>query len=270
MSNVITLNNVVAQLALNANLSESESREFINGFFNLIESTLASGESVTVKGLGTFEAVEGEVRFVGDETFRSRCNEPFEMFAPMVLDDDMEPVLATTTTTTTTITTIETIETIETTETTETEAPTGAGLSTKSLSKKDLSPGNNPTTTEASEPDIPPIPPVIPPIPPIIPPIPKKKPERPGPPPFCAASFAEKVNAEEQPIEIIVEEEPAAEYESAEDYGYFDDQAEEVPRRRGMRVWLAVVLIVTAFLIGLFAGILLTVNVLPDMPFLKF
>ena len=90
MNRVHSLNALTALLALRENLSEEASRQFITEFFTLIEKSLGNGTPVTIKGFGTFEVINGEVKFTADEDFAELVNEPFGMFSPVPLENDVE------------------------------------------------------------------------------------------------------------------------------------------------------------------------------------
>lgn len=90
MNTIIPLSGLVARLALSENLSEADASAFINAFFGIIEQSLAKGEAVTVKGLGTFNIVDGTVVYTPDEQMASTANAPFDMFSEMVISDDID------------------------------------------------------------------------------------------------------------------------------------------------------------------------------------
>lgn len=68
-------------------------RNFIQEFTAIIESTLARGESVSVKGIGTFHAVEIAdelyITFAPDATLAETVNAPFSIFEPVELPDNL-------------------------------------------------------------------------------------------------------------------------------------------------------------------------------------
>ena len=68
-------------------------RNFIREFTAIIEGTLARGESVSVKGIGTFHAVEVAdelyIEFAPDATLAETVNAPFSIFEPVELPDNL-------------------------------------------------------------------------------------------------------------------------------------------------------------------------------------
>lgn len=68
-------------------------RNFIQEFTAIIEGTLARGESVSVKGIGTFHAVEVAdelyIEFSPDATLAETVNAPFSIFEPVELPDNL-------------------------------------------------------------------------------------------------------------------------------------------------------------------------------------
>lgn len=68
-------------------------RNFIQEFTVIIEGTLARGESVSVKGIGTFHAVEVAdelyIEFAPDATLAETVNAPFSIFEPVELPDNL-------------------------------------------------------------------------------------------------------------------------------------------------------------------------------------
>lgn len=89
MNSIIPVNNLIARLALRENLSEEVARTFVNEFFGVIETSLTIGESATIKGLGTFETDGQIIQFIPDEVFAAKVNEPFDIFSPIHLDEDI-------------------------------------------------------------------------------------------------------------------------------------------------------------------------------------
>lgn len=90
MNAVLTLNHIVARLALEANLSQEEAHDFVICFFSTIETAIASNNSVQIKGLGIFIKENGTVEFKPDAEFAAKVNEPFEMFSPITLDAEVD------------------------------------------------------------------------------------------------------------------------------------------------------------------------------------
>lgn len=96
---------MAAHLALKAGISGEESERFLSEFFNLLISTLAEGETVRIKDLGTFKVVEVDPRksvdvstgedmviqghrkisFIPSRELAAEINAPFEMFESVEL-----------------------------------------------------------------------------------------------------------------------------------------------------------------------------------------
>lgn len=71
-------------------------RRFLRSLFAAIEEQLVAGESVTIKGIGTFHpssdhlVASGEpVLFIPDEELAAAVNAPFDMFEPVVIADGL-------------------------------------------------------------------------------------------------------------------------------------------------------------------------------------
>ena len=68
-------------------------RNFIREFTAIIEGSLPHGESVSVKGIGTFHAVEVAdelyIEFAPDSTLAETVNAPFSIFEPVELPDNL-------------------------------------------------------------------------------------------------------------------------------------------------------------------------------------
>lgn len=87
MNETITLK-ALAQMLANATGRPVDVTEgFVTQFFALIEETLAAGESVTIKALGTFNNRDGVVEFVADSALADAVNTPFSAFSTIVLND---------------------------------------------------------------------------------------------------------------------------------------------------------------------------------------
>ena len=107
MNNKITLPEIVDLVAQATNSSKRVSELFLKELFATITQTLADGDSVKVKGLGTFkltevsprksvnvntgEAIEipghNKLTFIADKELADAVNTPFAQFDTVVLDD---------------------------------------------------------------------------------------------------------------------------------------------------------------------------------------
>ena len=96
MNNTVTLSQLITRLSKVAGTDTNTSRKFLRSFFSAIEDALAEGQSVTIKGIGTFRKSEeigntaSQVIFIPDEQLASEINAPFGMFEPVVLADGVD------------------------------------------------------------------------------------------------------------------------------------------------------------------------------------
>lgn len=109
MNNKITFPELVEQVAQNANTSKRMSELFLKELFATISQSLIDGESVKVKGIGTFKLTEVSARksvdvntgeeieipghkklsFAPDKDLADAVNQPFMHFETEILDDDV-------------------------------------------------------------------------------------------------------------------------------------------------------------------------------------
>ncbi len=109
MNNKITFPELVEQVAQNAHTSKRMSELFLKELFATISQTLIDGESVKVKGIGTFKLTEVSARksvdvntgeeieipghkklsFAPDKDLAEAINQPFMHFETEILDDDV-------------------------------------------------------------------------------------------------------------------------------------------------------------------------------------
>lgn len=94
MNNIVTLSALINRLAKVANTDTNTSRRFLRTLFAAVEDQLAAGESVTVKGIGTFRRSQdpafgnpGALQFIPDEQLAAEINAPFAMFNAVELAD---------------------------------------------------------------------------------------------------------------------------------------------------------------------------------------
>jgi hypothetical protein len=95
MNNIIPLPQIISQLSQLTDCDVATSRKFLHDFFAAIESALMAGESVQIKGVGTFSRSEDAtepVVFVPDEELADAINTPFAMFEAIPLDDEFDDV----------------------------------------------------------------------------------------------------------------------------------------------------------------------------------
>ncbi len=99
MNSTITLSQIITRLAKITNSDPNTTRRFLRVFFNTIEKSLAQGESVEIKHIGTFRRVSdnligNNVVFTPDPSLAQEINKPFSMFhavelADSITDDDL-------------------------------------------------------------------------------------------------------------------------------------------------------------------------------------
>lgn len=109
MNNKVTFPELVEQVALYANTSKRMSELFLKELFATISQSLIDGESVKVKGIGTFKLTEVSPRksvdvntgeeieipghkklsFAPDKDMAEAINQPFMHFETEILDDDV-------------------------------------------------------------------------------------------------------------------------------------------------------------------------------------
>lgn len=94
MNNTVTLSQLITRLAKVADTDTNTSRRFLRTFFGAIEEALIEGESVTIKGIGTFRRTSDTafgsatgLSFIPDEQLAKELNAPFEMFQAVELAD---------------------------------------------------------------------------------------------------------------------------------------------------------------------------------------
>ncbi len=86
----VNLPRLISEVAAGASVEPASARRFLHELFALIETSLQSGESVKIKGVGTFvrsDDVENPIRFQPDEELAAIANEPFAAFSAVELND---------------------------------------------------------------------------------------------------------------------------------------------------------------------------------------
>lgn len=88
MTRKITFPQLVAELSQLTSSDEKTAGDFIKELFDTISSGLAAGESVTVKGIGTFMlGIGNDISWIPDEQLAADVNEPFAFFDAVELED---------------------------------------------------------------------------------------------------------------------------------------------------------------------------------------
>lgn len=88
MTRKITFQQLAAELSQATSSDSTTASEFIKELFDTIASALAKGESVTVKGIGTFiNGIGNDITWIPDETLASEVNEPFAFFEAVELGE---------------------------------------------------------------------------------------------------------------------------------------------------------------------------------------
>lgn len=90
MNRKIPFHELGSILAHNCNITSDEAEDFIKNFFDLIAQSLIKGESVKIKGIGTFAPsgdTEHPVAFTPDAEIADTINAPFALFEPEFLND---------------------------------------------------------------------------------------------------------------------------------------------------------------------------------------
>ncbi len=94
MKNTVTLSQLITRLAETAKIDNNTSRRFIKALFDTVARQLEAGETVEIKGVGTFEAVDRDgrrsVTFTPDGALAAELNRPFEMFQAVELAPDVD------------------------------------------------------------------------------------------------------------------------------------------------------------------------------------
>ncbi len=96
MNTTLTLSQLITRLATSTGVDNNTARRFLRIFFATIEDALADGQTISIKGIGTFKSIATElysdkltVSFVPDEAIATELNRPFEMFNAVVLANDI-------------------------------------------------------------------------------------------------------------------------------------------------------------------------------------
>ncbi len=91
---IVSLPQLIQLLAEQTGVDAAESRKFLHEFFALVEDALVQGNSVKIKGIGSFSVVDrssGTVSFTPDSELAAAVNTPFAMFEAMELGNGISP-----------------------------------------------------------------------------------------------------------------------------------------------------------------------------------
>ena len=104
MNEKLTIQELIAELAIKQNIGQADAEAFVCSFFALIEDGLKRDKYVRIKGFGTFKLIDtdlndGRVVFVPETSVRDAVNKPFAHFQPVELKEgihfgDVEEELA--------------------------------------------------------------------------------------------------------------------------------------------------------------------------------
>ncbi len=93
MNNKIPFHELSARVAATTGISPESAESFVKSFFEILSESLVKGESVRVKGLGSFtvSVTNGEktVDFILDKDLSESINAPFSIFEPVALNDEV-------------------------------------------------------------------------------------------------------------------------------------------------------------------------------------
>jgi len=93
MNNKIPFHELAAKVAAATGISPESAGIFVKNFFETISESLVKGESVKVKGLGTFSVSESKgekaIDFVLDKEMSDAINAPFAIFDPVILNEEV-------------------------------------------------------------------------------------------------------------------------------------------------------------------------------------
>jgi hypothetical protein len=90
MNNIIPVSRLGELLSAKTGADVDACTKFVKEYFGLIEATLAAGEDVTIKGIGTFKLTGDDtdpVIYQVDDDLASTVNAPFEAFSAFELTD---------------------------------------------------------------------------------------------------------------------------------------------------------------------------------------
>ena len=92
MNDIITIKKLAEEIASMTGTDIATAESFLNEFFATVEDALAAGESVKIKGIGSFsrgDSADEPVVFTPEKEFIESVNTPFEMFSAVDIDDSI-------------------------------------------------------------------------------------------------------------------------------------------------------------------------------------
>lgn len=96
MNNIVNLSQLINRLAKITGTDPNTARRFLRTFFATVEEALAEGQTVEIKGIGTFRRCDdpavgtpGTVGFAPANDFAEEINRPFSVFEPVELADGL-------------------------------------------------------------------------------------------------------------------------------------------------------------------------------------
>lgn len=92
MNDIITIKKLAEKIASMTGTDIATAESFLNEFFATVEDVLAAGESVKIKGIGSFSrgsSADEPVVFTPEKEFIEAVNTPFEMFSAVDIDDSI-------------------------------------------------------------------------------------------------------------------------------------------------------------------------------------
>ena len=92
MNDIITIKKLAEEIASMTGTDIATAESFLNEFFATVEDALAAGESVKIKGIGSFsrgDSADEPVVFTPEKEFIEAVNTPFEMFSAVDIDDSI-------------------------------------------------------------------------------------------------------------------------------------------------------------------------------------
>lgn len=92
MNDIITIKKLAEEIASMTGTDIATAESFLNEFFATIEDGLAAGETIKIKGIGSFsrsDAADEPVVFTPEKDFIDAVNTPFEMFSAVDIDDSI-------------------------------------------------------------------------------------------------------------------------------------------------------------------------------------
>lgn len=92
MNRKIPFHDFAAIIASKGGIGREDAEKFAKSFFELIEQTLVNGDSVKIKGLGTFSPTgdnDAPVEYIPDTELADTVNAPFALFEAVEIGDDV-------------------------------------------------------------------------------------------------------------------------------------------------------------------------------------